>query len=587
MQNLTKSLMMGSLLAAAAFADLPITIPTVAADVSTTYGVTLDSTSANAAQIKKLCGATFYKGVASSASLTETTLGELALKYALVYSAQDGNGKYGTSIGFLVPITAAWDIKDLSKATSIDYEIKAASAGVTAHLLIGAKDGVYPATMAAENASLASGPTDPLTTSYTKVSVAAATLTTPTWMTSVEGAAVGWIADGVTYTIGTAPYVKNLNIQPILDPAWNAGTSFKSTAAALVCINNTLTIRNIVIKGVDLYPPILSTCAGTSVLLDDFTSPVGRKAADPNLLGGYWYAFTDTSSVVKANDTAVGSSTITLPAGAKKWLPTLNTAAVVTATLEKNVGTVFHKYAGWADIGTDLPGGNPDGSLDLQGLASGNALTGISFDLYAGASLASVVTGAAFDTTTILKVIFKVGRSSVADEGQFQANIPIHQATTGTQGLCVLTTDLSQPGWYTKPVAWSAEDLTKLSWEIKIEDQASSAIHTSTPSTFAVTNVKLYGVAATDFDVTGIKGIRSSNKALKVTYGSGLVLSYAVAGTSAQVDVIRLDGTRVASFKEAASAKNLSLPVSLTHGNYLVTVRGSNSRLVSSLAVAR
>jgi hypothetical protein len=103
MSNLTKSLTIGLLVAVGANADYSIAIPTVAADVSTTYGTTLDSTSANAEQITTFCGATPDKGVASSASLIEATLGELSLKYSLVYSASDGNGKYGTWVGISLP----------------------------------------------------------------------------------------------------------------------------------------------------------------------------------------------------------------------------------------------------------------------------------------------------------------------------------------------------------------------------------------------------------------------------------------------------------------------------------------------------
>jgi hypothetical protein len=593
----TSALFFSLALATCALADLPVAIPTVAADVSTNYGIGVDSTSAGALQIKKLCGATYYVGKASSASLTETTQGEISLKYSLVYSAEDGNGKYGTDVGIRLPITPSWDIKDLSKAESIDYEIKAATGGVTTHLLIGAKDGTYPDDVAKENAALSSPGSDPLTTAYTKISILTSTLAMPLWMESADGATVGWIADSVTYTIGISKAVQYLNIQPILDPAWNSGgASFKTTPAALAVIANTITIKNVVIKGIYsgcLYCPV-STCAGISTLLDDFTTPVPgttvRKATDPNLLGGYWYAYSDTSSdPAKRNDSAVGKSKILLPEGTSRWTPIVNTVAVVTAQLEKNdTGSdfLYHKYAGWAGIGTELKGHNPDGSLNLQTVPSGNVLTGISFDLYAGASLSSVVTGATFDTTRVLRVIFKVGRTSVADEGQFQVNIPIHQATSGTTGLCVLTTDLSQPSSYTNRTPWSAEDLTKLSWEIRIEDQGDSTIHeTLVPSSFGVTNVRLYGVTWDDV-TTGIKGLHSQNPTPRASYNSSLHLTYRVDGASARIEVRSLGGARIASFQEGATAQNLSLPVALSRGTYVVTVQGVKTRQAAMVNVA-
>jgi len=621
MQFLTKSLMVGSLLATGAFADLPIAIPAVTPAISTTYGVTLDSTSANALQIKKLCGATFYKGVASSASLTETTAGELSLQYSLVYSAQDGTGNYGTSVGFLIPIDPAWDIKDLSKATSISYQIKAATAGVTTHLIIGsvaAAQGGYPDDVAAVNGALTSPASLALTTAFTTVTVnPSLDLTVPTWVSTNDpsyAGTVGWIADGVTTTISIAKVVKELNIQPILDAAWNAtGTGFKAGTTAATA--NTLTVTNIMIKGVSLYSDIIgSSCAGaTYVTLDDFATinaaglkmGVTRKVTDPNYFGGYWYAFTDTDNTVADNntapgDSALGKSKVILPTGTLRWNPIITAnagGAFLTAQLEKNdTGSnfLYHPYSGWADIGTNLNGstGLGDTSYDLQNLASGNALTGIAFDIYGGAAANILVPGAKFDTTNVLRVIFKVGRGSVNDAEPFEVSIPLDQVINGgngTQALCVDVGALAQPSWYTPAVPWSANDLTKLSWEIKIENQNNPAIHsTSVPTTFGVSNIKLYGIASSDLSaISAIKGVHSANVGLKVAYGSGLVLSYSVACSSAQVDVVRLDGSKVASFKEGATAQNLSLPVSLSHGSYLVSVRGTNSRLVSELAVAR
>jgi hypothetical protein len=569
-----------------AFADIPVSIP-AAADISTTYSTGVDATSANALKIKTLCGATYYAGVASSASLTETSQGELSLKYSLVYSASDGNGKYGTSTGILLPLTPAWSIEDLSMTSAIEFEIKAATAGVTTHLLIGSN--LYPTDVAAENASLVSPASDPLTTTYTKVTIPMTALVMPTWMISADGAGVGWLADGTTYTIGIAKAVKNLNIQPILDAAWGgtpAGTAFKTTAAAQVAINNTITIRNVVLKGMECYCPVLvNSCTGTYTLVDDFaaTNPstgAVRAEADPNYLGGYWYAFTDASTdPAKLNDLATGKSKIILPAGVAKWNPMVGSAAIATAQLEKNdtgSAVLYHPYAGWADIGTDLPGTNPDGSMNAPSLKA------FSFDLYAGASLESVVPGATFDNTRIRRILFKVGRAGVSDDSGFQVSIPVSQAVGSP--ICVDVSNLKQPGWDSLPVAWSSLDLTKLSWEILIEDQADSTIHsTSIPSTFGITNVKLWGV-----DPTGIRATRgAASTALRASYSKALNLTYRVDGPSARIEVRSLGGARVASFQEAANAQNLSLPVALSRGTYVVTVQGANARQVAILSVAR
>ena len=378
-----------SLAAFSARADLPIAIPAPSKDISSTYGTALDTTSANAKQIKQLCGATYYKGSASSAGLTETAKGELSLQYSLTYSAQDG--AYGTTAGLLLPIDPARDIKDLSLARAITFQIKAAVPGVTVHLIIGSPN--YPADVVAAGAALVSPATLALTDSFQTVTVIPWTdLALPTWLNSSDGGTVAWVANGVNTLISIGNAVQDLNFQPILDSAWDStGTGFKPGTSAIT--SNTITIRNVDIPGIGDPVPVHGTsCTGSQFLtVDDFNAWATsgpnygklRKAADPNYLGGAWYAFSDTSSArSKLNDSSTGKSRIILPSGQSSWAPFVGSGAFVTAQLEKNdTGSSFlyHKYAGWADIGTNLPGHNPDRSLNLQDAPGGGTLTGIAF----------------------------------------------------------------------------------------------------------------------------------------------------------------------------------------------------------------
>jgi len=570
-------------------ADLPIAIPSPAADVSTTYGVGVDSISAGAVQIKSLTGATYTVGKSSSASLTETAQGELSLKYTLLYGTRDS--AYGTTAGLLLPIVPSWKAKDLSLAKSITFQIKAAVPGVTVHLIIGSPN--YPADVVAAGAAFVSFATVTLTDSFQTVTMIPWTdFALPGWLTTADRDSVAWIADGynTTYSLGTA--VTNLNFQPILDSAWDStGTGFKPGTSAIT--SNTITIRNVDIPGIgDPVPVKGSGCTGTGgVIVEDF-APTKRILAQ-NYLGGSWYAYSDTSSdPAKLNDSAVGSSTILLPAGEKAWTPDESLAALVTATLEKDVPTsvyLYHRYAGWAGIGTTLPGGNPDGSLDLQpGPAPcGGALTAISFDLYAGRALGGSYT---VDTTNIRRILFKVAKASVRDAASYSVSIPVSQATsTSNNNICVDATLLQQPNWYVTDslngtaIPFRANDLTKLSWQIQIEDQADPTKHTSANNTISVDNVKFYGVDC----VEGIEGSHSRATGLRATYAGALQLSYAVDGTAAQIDVQRLDGARIASFRNAATVRDLSLPVALSHGTYLVSVQGSRTRQVALLSVVR
>jgi hypothetical protein len=204
----------------AAQAQLNIAIPAPVADVSTTFGVGVDSTSAGAVQIKSLTGATYTTGKSSSASLTETAQGELVLTWSLVYDPADG--PYGTSVGLLLPLTPAWDIKDLMAETEIDYDVKAASAFPTINEQMEIGSNLYGDSAKAANAALAQPAWTPLTTSYQTVKVLTSTLAMNSWYSGPDAATTDW--NFLTYQIGTA--VKNLMFQPQVN--WTSATVMKS-----------------------------------------------------------------------------------------------------------------------------------------------------------------------------------------------------------------------------------------------------------------------------------------------------------------------------------------------------------------------
>jgi len=577
----------------AAHANLTIAIPAPSTDVSTIYEVGVDSTSAGAKQIKSLTGATYTTGKSSSASLTETAQGELVLKWSLVYDPADG--PYGTSVGLLLPLTPAWDIKDLSIASEIDYDVKAASAypATSEQMEIGSN--LYGDSAKAANAALAQPKWTALADTYQTVKVITVNMAMNSWYSGPDAATTGWT--GLTYNVGTA--VKNLVFQPQV--SWTSATVMKSGTSG------SLYIRNVKVIGGE--PPFTLNgvgCTGTGLNVEDFAATKSNLAQ--NYLGGFWYAYADTTSdPTMLNDSSVGSSTILLPAGQNAWSPDAAwELAALTATLEKDVPSstyLYHRYAGWAGIGTTLPGCN-GGSLDLQPGEYGGVLTAISFDLYAGPALGA---GYNIDTTKIRRIIFSVSKASVPDAEPYSVNIPVSEALrTTSNNVCVDATMLLQPSWYVTnnlggtPVPFSANDLTKLSWQIQIEDQADPTKHASANNTFAVGNVKFYGLSVgPDIGpgyssglgypncVEGIEGSPTRATALRATYTGALQLSYAVDGSTAQIEVRSLDGTRIASFREGASVQNLSLPVALARGTYLVSVQGGRTRQVALLSVVR
>jgi hypothetical protein len=580
-KSLSVALLLGALCASAR-ADISVAIPAPTTTLSTRSQVGVDDTSAGALAIKDQSGATYYIGHASTGQLSETSAGELSLNYSLKYDAADGD--YGTATGILLPITPEWDITDLSAMTSLTFEAKMATTGAKIHLIIGSD--AYPADMAKENSALVGNDVS-VTTAYATITVLPGDLLVPTWAKAPGAATTAWIASG-TYTTGIAPAVKSLNFQPVLN--WTSATVLKSDAAS----KNTLTIRNVKIAGlVGPKLPIGSQCLGSHFVLDDFAAD--RMADGPDALGTYWYAFTDTTSDRVRNDTdsAVGRSKVALPSGAAKWTVLPGMGAFLSAKLEKNdTGSAFlyHRYAGWAAIGTDLTGTDGSPSALFQGNSS---LRAISFDLYAGASAAPAIPGATFATDKVKTITFKVGMAGVPDAVAFQASIPSDTAVAGWTGnhegltsVCVDLTSLSQPSWYVKTLAGGASPIdpaavTKLSWEAKITDQKDPTVH-SADVTFGVGNVTLWGV-----DPTSVKGSRIRSEALRVAAGNQLVLSYEVPGSSARIEIVRFDGTRVASFDRAGTAKDLALPLRLAPGNYLVSVAGGGRRLVQAVSAAR
>ena len=48
---------------------------------------------------------------------------------------------------------------------------------------------------------------------------------------------------------------------------------------------------------------------------------------------------------------------------------------------------------------------------------------------------------------------------------------------------------------------------------------------------------------------------------------------------------MRMDGSKIATFSVAASAKNLSLPIALNNGTYLVVIHNESVREIATLPV--
>jgi hypothetical protein len=578
-----------------AWSDLVVAIPAAQPAASTLSQIGADTASTGARAIRSLSGATYTIGKGSTGQLTETDSGELSLSYSLKYVAADGS--YGTKARIVLPLTPTWEVKDLSSMSSITYRAKMATSGAKIHLIIGSD--AYFADMAAEGSALTSNDVA-LSPVYTTITVLPGDLLVPTWSKVASAANTGWIADGTTYTTGIAPAVKSFEFEPVTN--WASATELKVDAAS----TNTLTIRDVRVVIPGGYPLQGSGCTGKYFVLDDFSTATGRVAGDANYFNTYWYAYTDTTSNSRRNDTdsAVGKSWIEVPAGKKVWTWTANAAAIITAHLEKNdTGSafLFHPKAGWAGIGTDLttPEGLPG---DFDHFASGNVLTGISFDLYAGAPIRGVLANPTFDTDLVKLIRFKVGAVGVPDEAAFQVGISSDSAVLGWDGsgeglwsYCVDIARLAQPASYVRDELGGVstplpiDKLTRLLWEVKIDDESDPTKHKAT-ATYAVANVLLWGVDSCDLSEQCLLPVRNNHsrevKKLSILHRGGVALSYALPGERATIEVVRLDGTRVVRFEAGAREQNLSLPTKLSRGNYVVMVTGSGRRFAAKVSVA-
>jgi len=576
MRKLALGLIAGSILATGARADLPITFP----------AQTLKSamTDTGATSVKGLTGVTGYHGTDNSTYTTYlTTDSAVGLNYSVAMGPTTAD--YGATAGLLVPITTDWQTKDLSKATAITFYAKSSADNII-HVIIGSK--LYDATTTAANAALTSVDFS-ITSSWKQYTVDLTAIAMASWYKECAGDCLttGWSDAANTINIGTA--VDNLNFQPDNFTFGNKGKTGPTVGA-----KGDFYIKDINIVGASKYPDITSTAcaaASKSFRIDHFDAVKEDNTLSAE--GNYWYVFSDTSST-KVDDSATGMSTINIGT-AKAWTPNATTgAAVLTATLNKEVPTStfhFHPYAGWATIGVGLGRGDGYKPLDL----SSTGFSAFGFTLYGPSDL-----GGSFDAAKVPVINFKVGKKTVGDAETYAAAIPVTQFGTT---ICVDFTALKQPSWYVtnnlggNVTAFTADYMTKLGWEMKVEDQ--KTVLTSGPNTFGIGAVTLYGVdsaevaalecdPATDVcdDPNAAIAPRAGFASFHASYNNGLVLTYSVKGASAKVDVVRMNGSRVASFQAAPVANGMSYPVKLQSGSYMVIVRGeSGNRMVTPLAV--
>lgn len=534
MRKLALTIATGALLASGVHADWVLgTYPTPTTD---------------SAEVKKLYGPVTFSNSKSKVNLTVPAAGELKLTGTF---ADEATGTYTANLGLIHPLTKSWEIRSLAGLDSISFDLKLdvkPTEGVGVTISSRGYGGTYN-NEGKTYGVLLTGTSVPAVNTWKRIMVPAADLTPPEWWT--DGPTPDFPSLDSILTV-----VEAIQISP---KTKYTGTGVKPSTGTV-----NMSIRNLTLHGVSPRALVNYDKKGCETkvfqVLDNFVD--GDATND---LMGYWYAYSDTNTA-KPLDSATGASNATMvvtPGDEEFGDPGL---ATFSAGLHKTVaGSAFayRPYSGWAAIGTGFEG---DGNL------LGSMLTGIEFSIKAAAGAIG---------PNVEAVNFKVTIPGVADAVTHLVSIPVRQFTVGSPefstSVCVRPEDLKQPSWI-KPAdatPFSPDRISKLAWEIKIADEANSAINKDT-AVITLTGVKLHGMPA--FEIEPGVGVKrgAAKSAFRAIYANG-VLSVAGVSGYKTLSVVSPAGKTLASFDAKIGANS----VKLDRGTYFVVARGEAGKTLS------
>ncbi len=511
---------------------------------------TFDVSATDSAAVRKIYAAEGYSNPASPRSLSVSD-GALTLSTTL---AADAGKDYSAQAGILVPLNNLWVPVDIRMSTAITFRIKGSGAY---NLNVSLGSDAYP-----------NGKEGVVMVAPVKVTTAWAAKTIALQPTPAL-AWLSWMEDEDRFPGGTAASVimdptdpkynnDSLNVamsvkyvQFAIDPTWKSASTWSAPDAGVT----TLTVDDIVVVDMgDDFPLMGVSCAAGLPSMVFSTNKTGKNAA-----GGDWFAYTDNN----ASGLAKGTSALILPEGWTQWrVDTAQAAATMVANLERPDTSI---YGGFAGIGTGAPEG---ASMNLTGLA------GIGFAI-------SLAPGSTLDKDQVGAVLLKVSKVSVGDSATHFAVIPASQVIAGSD-ICVDIEYLKMPGWMLpKPdfTLFTPEDVTKLSWEIKIADQTGK-VNSVANQGFMVRPVTFYGFSQLPAAGVGPRVAHAPSFAARYHDGS---LSLRGLEGYASLEVRTLAGANIATLAPSASVR-----IRLDRGAYLLVARGPGKAALSrTLAVAR
>jgi hypothetical protein len=464
--------------------------------------------------------------------------------------ASEGTEGYSANVGLLHPLTPEWTENDLTGLTGVRFEYQNTTK-ITDVLAVSFGSGSY--TKAIADAG----------TVY-EATLSSATELAPTTGSTWKTAEL-YVLDFATPSWWTKPAdfpsidsvlkrVKNLQFAPktlYSAPGAQGGTPCKSCVTPTMTSQN-LKLRNITLLGVE--PPGQGVVwninregfgcvdATKKFAFDDF-----RTGSAKNTVGGDWFAYSDFDSIGTSLDPAKGKSIVTETI--VQGDDAASSYIQLNAQLRKLDGATYHKYAGWADIGTNFPKGAH---------ADATGMTAIGFTIQT----------LEFDFDRVASIDFKVKTTDVADTAVHFISLPARAiAAAGAAGrfACIRPGDLKQASWVTTPVAFDPSKISQISWEVKILDNKTASIDTATAN-FLVSDVNFYGIS----DLPTAIRKRSAQAGFSAIYThEGLNLK-GFEGLGA-LEVANVEGRWIASVTPSARVK-LSLP----RGTYILSSKRAN-----------
>lgn len=461
--------------------------------------------------------------------------------------ADEPTGTYTANMGLIQPIDPSWcsskpdSSYDISGMTSIEMDVNLATA---ATVEFSVQTNIEGYSQAMSNSGYVHIASLDLDAGPTHVKLAPSAFKMVSWVTAAQCPT----CKTINFTSNILTHAKAIQVAP--------KTGYSGTGVGPTITSQTMSVKNIVINGVDAISKVQGTnCTGTAYPLMEWAT---ATQFNQNAEGGYWYNYTDTTSLKPTNDSAIGNS---------QWTsdPVFDAdGGHFGATLEKTTADgKYHPYGGSAALGTGFKDAdNNDISIKM------GTLKAVQFTL-SGVSLSDLVDG----------INFKVGLEGVSNDVTHAVMIPRSQIAAGGK-ICVDVSSLAQPGWYTNAAPFDGSiGVTKLLWEAKIADQKNSAIHTAAAQKFTINSVNLYGVDASTMNAPSGITYTAGQAAFAATYAAGVLKVSGLNGYRS-VDVVTLSGSKVASFDPSVAAK-----LNLGRGTYMLIAHGANKTLVRSLPV--